>query len=103
MTLTLDLPETTMRWLQSEADASGKDPASFVGEQLAEAQARAEAQAILNGTFYSLAEANARFCEKYSLPDLSQLSQEELDRRINEGLAQVDPANLAEAQRQGLL
>ena len=39
MTLMLDLPETTMRWLQSEAAANGKDPAAFVGEQLAEVRA----------------------------------------------------------------
>ena len=103
MTFTLDLPETTIQWLQSEAEAQGTNPASIVKEQLARARARAEAQAILNGPFHTLDEADRRFREKYGMPHLSHLSDEELARSLEDGLAQIDPEKLAEAERQGLL
>ena len=103
MTLILDLPETTLRWLESEAEAKGTDTSSFANDQLAAAQARAEARAILNGPFHTLAEADERFLTKYNLPDLSHLSREQLADRLTDGLAKVDADKLAEAERQGLL
>ncbi len=65
--------------------------------------AQAEAQAILNGPFRSMEESRAAFREKFNIPDLSHLSDEEIQTRLDAEFATFSPEKIAELQRLGLV
>jgi hypothetical protein len=112
-TLTLPLDEELAARLRAVAEARGQDPnqyavaalAQAVDRDAAEQRQRDEAQAVLNGPFHPF-NADAiywKYAERHGLPDLSELSPEQLAEQAEEIIARMDPAARAEMERQGLL
>ena len=65
--------------------------------------AQIEAQAILNGPFHTMEESRTAFREKFNVPDLSHLSDEEMQARLDAEFATFSPEKIAELERLGLL
>lgn len=110
---TLTIDDDLEARLRAVAVARGEEPnqyalaalARVVDRDAAEEAARAEARAILNGPFHPF-DPDAiyqKYANKYGLPDLSHLSDEELAEQAEEIIARMDPSVRAEMERQGLL
>ena len=105
MTLTIQVPAELELLLKAEAQACGLAPETLVVQRLSEryARARAQAQTVLSGRFRPQAEVEAELRARLGIADLSHLSENELDARMQEALHHLSPEKIAEAQRQGLL
>lgn len=80
--------------------AAAKDA---ISRRKREAEARAEAQAILNGPRRPHKEVMAEMRRKYNIPDLSHLSGEELIEDTERLIAAMSPEKRAAMEREGLL
>ena len=68
-----------------------------------EAQGQAEMQAMLDGPWHPFEESHARMRQKFGFPDLSHLTNEELEEQAEATLAEMPAEKIAEAQRLGLI
>ena len=113
---TLKIPADLAARLRARAAERGEDWNRFAVAVLTEAvtpapaepaerqrHARAEAQAILNGSARPQAQVAADIRARHDLPDLSHLSGEELAARAEAALAVLPPEVITEAERQGVI
>lgn len=108
--LTVTIDETLATRLRELQEADG-DLETLVADALAEkvhrlereAQGRAEMQAMLDGPWHPVEESHARMREKFGFPDLSHLTNEELEDQAEAAIAAMDPEVRAKLEREGWL
>jgi predicted transcriptional regulator len=75
----------------------------FIARRERQAAGRAEMQAMLDGPRRPHTESMAEMRRKYSLPERSHLTHEELEEQGDAVLASLPPERIAEAERLGLI
>lgn len=97
---------TRLRALRDGADDFDRVVAEALSETVRrwewEAAGRAEMRVLLDGPRHAPAEGEERLGRKHGLPDLSNLTADELANRAEATLAGLPPEKVAEARRLGL-
>jgi hypothetical protein len=98
MSITIELSPEDEAMLRAEAAREGRTVEDVAADRLTAsyARARAEAQAVMNGGFRRLGEADAELRTRHGLPDLSALTPEEFAARVNAAVAGMTPEKRAE-------